>query len=234
MLEVRDLHVRYGPLEVLSGVTMHVRKGEFVTLIGPNGAGKTTLLLTLSGILKPSAGMIHLDGKRIDAERPHRIVQLGLGHVAQGRELFPDMTVRENLEMGAHRIRNRDRLGANLESVFDFFPILRERAAQRAATLSGGEQQMLAIARVLMAEPRLLVLDEPSIGLAPVVVDLLADILVRLHQEGLTILLVEQNAYLALDLAQRAFILESGQISHEGAAGELKESELVRRAYLGI
>ncbi len=234
VLEVQSLNVAYGRAQVLFDVSMTVDEGEFVTLIGPNGAGKTTLLLTLSGILKPSSGMITFGGQSLGSLRPHQIVAKGLGHVPQGKELFPTMSVLENLELGAHHIRDHSEFSDRLGRVLGFFPRLEERSRQLAGTLSGGEQQMLAIARTLMGNPSVLLLDEPSAGLAPIVIDDLADIIVDLNRHGLTVLLVEQNAYLGLELAARAYVLESGRVVASGNADDVLESDLVRRAYLGL
>ncbi len=234
MLEINSLNVAYGRVQVLFDVSISVPEGELVTVIGANGAGKTTLLLTVSGVLKPQSGEISFEGKRIDSLRPHEIVGMGLGHVPQGKELFPAMTVLENLEMGAHMVNEEDEYRQRLERAFEFFPRLSERARQRAGTLSGGEQQMLAIARALMAEPRLLLLDEPSAGLAPIIVDHLAEIILDLNRQGLTVLLVEQNAFLALEIARRAYVMESGLVVESGETQDVLESDLVRRAYLGI
>ncbi|WP_420613315.1 ABC transporter ATP-binding protein [Candidatus Spongiisocius sp.] len=234
MLEISSLNVSYGRVQVLFDVSITVPEGELVTVIGANGAGKTTLLLTVSGVLKPQSGNIRFEGREIDNLPPHEIVKLGVGHVPQGKELFPAMTVLENLEMGAHMVRRREEFEARLERAFEFFPRLSERARQRAGTLSGGEQQMLAIARALMAMPRLLLLDEPSAGLAPIIVDHLAEIILGMNESGLTVLLVEQNAYLALELARKAYVMESGRVVESGDTGVVMESDLVRRAYLGI
>ena len=234
MLEINSLNVAYGRVQVLFDVSISVPEGELVTVIGANGAGKTTLLLTVSGVLRPQSGEISFEGERIDSLRPHEIVGRGVGHVPQGKELFPAMTVLENLEMGAHMVKAEDEYRRRLERAFEFFPRLSERARQRAGTLSGGEQQMLAIARALMAEPRLLLLDEPSAGLAPIIVDHLAEIILDLNHQGLTVLLVEQNAFLALEIARRAYVMESGLVVESGETRVVLESDLVRRAYLGI
>lgn len=234
MLEISTLNVAYGRVQVLFDVSISVPEGELVTVIGANGAGKTTLLLTVSGVLQPQSGEILFEGERIDRLRPHEIVGRGVGHVPQGKELFPAMTVLENLEMGAHMVKEEDEYRQRLERAFEFFPRLRERSRQRAGTLSGGEQQMLAIARALMAEPRLLLLDEPSAGLAPIIVDQLAEIILDLNRRGLTVLLVEQNAFLALEIARRAYVMESGLVVESGETQDVLESDLVRRAYLGI
>ena len=234
MLEISRLNVAYGRVQVLFDVSISVPEGELVTVIGANGAGKTTLLLTVSGVLRPQSGEISFEGERIDSLRPHEIVAKGLGHVPQGKELFPAMTVLENLEMGAHMVKGEDEYRRRLERAFEFFPRLSERARQRAGTLSGGEQQMLAIARALMAQPRLLLLDEPSAGLAPIIVDHLAEIILELNRHGLTVLLVEQNAFLALEIAGSAYVMESGLVVESGETEAVLESDLVRRAYLGI
>ncbi len=234
MLEISSLDVSYGRVQVLFDVSITVPEGELVTVIGANGAGKTTLLLTVSGVLKPQSGSIRFEGREIDNLPPHEIVGLGVGHVPQGKELFPAMTVLENLEMGAHMVRRQDELEERLERAFESFPRLSERARQRAGTLSGGEQQMLAIARALMAMPRLLLLDEPSAGLAPIIVDHLAEIILGMNSSGLTVLLVEQNAFLALELARKAYVMESGRVVESGDTEVVMESDLVRRAYLGI
>ncbi|MYB45404.1 MAG: ABC transporter ATP-binding protein [Acidimicrobiia bacterium] len=234
MLEISSLDVSYGRVQVLFDVSITVPEGELVTVIGANGAGKTTLLLTVSGVLKPQSGSIRFEGREIDSLPPHEIVGLGVGHVPQGKELFPAMTVLENLEMGAHMVRRQDELEERLERAFESFPRLSERARQRAGTLSGGEQQMLAIARALMAKPRLLLLDEPSAGLAPIIVDHLAEIILGMNSSGLTVLLVEQNAFLALELARKAYVMESGRVVESGDTEVVMESDLVRRAYLGI
>jgi branched-chain amino acid transport system ATP-binding protein len=229
VLEIRDLHVRFGRREVLHGVTLSVRQGEIVTLVGSNGAGKTTTLKTISGLVRPSGGSIVFDGERIDRLAPHAIIARGLAQIPEGRLLFPQMTVLEHLELGALRARDR----APLEQVFALFPILSERRHQKAGTLSGGQQQMVAIGRGLMAAPRCLMLDEPSLGLAPIMVDTLADTIVRLHQSGLTILLVEQRVDLALRLADRGYVMETGRIVLEDKAAALLADERVREAYLG-
>ncbi len=233
-LEISSLNVAYGRVQVLFDVSITVDEGELVTVIGANGAGKTTLLLTVSGVLKPRSGTMAFEGRRIDNLRPHEIVALGVGHVPQGKELFPAMTVLENLEMGAHMVKEQDEFEERLERAFDFFPRLSEWARQRAGTLSGGEQQMLAIARALMAKPRLLLLDEPSAGLAPIIIDHLAEIIQDMNSQGLTVLLVEQNAFLALELARKAYVMESGIVVESGDTEAVLESDLVRRAYLGI
>ena len=233
MLEIANLDVRFGRREVLHGVSLSVRQGEIVTLVGSNGAGKTTLLKTISGLVRPSDGTIVFDGERIDRTPPHAIIARGLAQIPEGRLLFPQMTVLEHLELGGLRAENRAEPAAALERVFGLFPILAERRHQKAGTLSGGQQQMVAIGRGLMAAPRCLMLDEPSLGLAPIMVDTLADTIVSLHKSGLTILLVEQRVDLALRLADRGYVMETGRIVLEDAASALLADERVREAYLG-
>ena len=233
MLEIANLDVRFGRREVLHGVSLSVRQGEIVTLVGSNGAGKTTLLKTISGLVRPSDGTIVFDGERIDRMPPHAIIARGLAQIPEGRLLFPQMTVLEHLELGGLRAENRAEPAAALERVFGLFPILAERRHQKAGTLSGGQQQMVAIGRGLMAAPRCLMLDEPSLGLAPIMVDTLADTIVSLHKSGLTILLVEQRVDLALRLADRGYVMETGRIVLEDKAAALLADERVREAYLG-
>jgi len=232
VLEVRDLHVAYGEIPALKGISLSVGAGEIVALLGSNGAGKTTTLRTLSGLLAPRAGDIVLEGRPIAGLPAHVIVRRGIAHVPEGRRVFNRLSVRENLEMGAYT-RSDAGVAADLERVFTLFPRLRERRAQVAGTLSGGEQQMLAIARALMGSPRLLLLDEPSMGLAPVLVEQIFETVQDINRQGTTILLVEQNAALALDVAQRAYVLETGSIVLSGAAADLARDQDVRRAYLG-
>jgi branched-chain amino acid transport system ATP-binding protein len=233
VLEVSNLHVRFGRREVLHGVTLSVPQGEIVTLVGSNGAGKTTLLKTISGLVRSGEGEIAFDGARIERMAPHAIIARGLVQVPEGRLLFPQMTVLEHLELGAVRAKERGGQAASIEKVFALFPILAERRYQQAGTLSGGQQQMVAIGRGLMAMPRCLMLDEPSLGLAPIMVDTLADTIVALHKSGLTILLVEQRVDLALRLADRGYVMETGKIVLDGAARALLADERVRQAYLG-
>ena len=233
MLEIANLHVRFGRREVLHGVNLSVRQGEIVTLVGSNGAGKTTLLKTISGLVRPSDGSIVFDGERIDRMQPHAIIARGLVQIPEGRLLFPQMTVLEHLELGGLRAANRAQPTAALDRVFGLFPILAERRHQKAGTLSGGQQQMVAIGRGMMAAPRCLMLDEPSLGLAPIMVDALADTIVSLHKSGLTILLVEQRVDLALRLADRGYVMETGRIVLEDKAAALLADERVREAYLG-
>jgi branched-chain amino acid transport system ATP-binding protein len=232
LLQVDGIHVGYGRVEALSGVTVRVDDGQLVTLIGTNGAGKSTTLRAVSGLLRPTRGSITFEGRRIDHLPPYKILALGIAQVPEGRQLFPGMTVRENLELGA--LRRREGFRDRLDEVSELFPILLERQNQMAGTLSGGEQQMLAIGRGLMSNPRLLLLDEPSLGLSPVLVERLVDTIQVLRERGLTILLVEQNAHLGLELADYGYVLETGRVIMGGPASKLAASEEVRRAYLGI
>jgi branched-chain amino acid transport system ATP-binding protein len=232
LLEINDIHTYYGAIHALRGVTIHVDEGEIVTLIGSNGAGKSTTLRSISGLLRPRKGEIILRGKRIDGLRPHEIVELGVSQSPEGRRVFARMTVHENLEMGA--FSRKDKVpAADFDHVYDLFPRLRERTAQRAGTLSGGEQQMLAIGRALMAKPRVLLLDEPSMGLAPILVEQIFDIVKTINQEGTTVLLVEQNALMALAIANRGYILQTGEIVLTDQAAALSTNAAVREAYLG-
>jgi branched-chain amino acid transport system ATP-binding protein len=231
LLEVDAVEVRYGAIRALKGVSFHVNAGEIVALLGANGAGKTTTQKTVSGMLRPVAGSIRFDGHRIDGTPAHKLVHLGVCHVPEGRHVFPRMSVAENLDMGAFRFKAPD--AADLERVLSLFPRLRERYSQLAGTLSGGEQQMLAIARALMGKPRLLLLDEPSMGLAPLIVAQIFEIVREINKSGVTVLLVEQNAAQALSLADRGYVLETGEIVLEGAGRELLADERVRAAYLG-
>lgn len=232
MLKVVNVSAHYGPLPVLRRVTLHVDAGEIVCLLGGNGAGKSTLLKLISGIMKPSEGEIFFDGVPIQGEAPERIVRRGLVHVPEARQLFPNLTVQENLELGGY-IHGRRSLSRGLAEVFDLFPILSDRRRQKAGTLSGGEQQMLSIARALMARPKLLMLDEPSLGLAPLIVDEIYATVERLHATGTTVFLVEQNAMGALDICGRGYVMETGRIVLAGSAHELADHEDVQRAYLG-
>ena len=232
MLAVRGLHVYYGEIHALKGLTLAVEGEEIVALLGPNGAGKSTTLKTLSGLLPPREGRITLLGESLVGVPPHEIVRRGIAHVPEGRRIFNRLTVLENLEMGAY-IRRDGGIAQDLERVFALFPRLKERKAQVAGTLSGGEQQMLAIGRALMARPRLLLLDEPSMGLAPVLVEQIFETVRDINRQGTTILLVEQNAAMALSVAHRGYVLETGAIMLSGAAAELRENAEVRRAYLG-
>ena len=232
MLEIRDIHVFYGAIHAIKGVSFDVEEHEIVTLIGANGAGKSTILNTIAGLLRPRSGQILLDGKSITGIPTHKMVTLGMALCPEGRRIFQQMTVRENLEMGGYS-RNPSEISSSLENVFTRFPRLKEREKQIAGTLSGGEQQMLAMARALMSKPRLMMLDEPSMGLAPILVEQIFDIIRELHAGGTTILLVEQNAQMALSVANRAYVLETGNISMSGPASELLENDAVRKAYLG-
>jgi len=232
-LSVENLHVSYGAIRALHGISFHVEKGEIVTLIGANGAGKSTTLRTISGLLLADRGRIIYDGTDITNMGADRIVQMGIVQVPEGRKIFAPLTVRENLEMGAFTRRDKREIEESMEFVFNLFPRLRERAEQMGGTLSGGEQQMLAVARALMAKPRLLLMDEPSMGLAPILVEEIFNIIQRINQEGVTILLVEQNAHMALSVAHRGYVLETGVIQMEGTAAELRDNPRVREAYLG-
>ena len=232
LLEINDIHSYYGAIHALRGVTMHVDEGEIVTLIGSNGAGKSTTLRTVSGLLRPRQGEIVLRGKRIDGLPPHEIVELGVSQSPEGRRVFARMTVHENLEMGAFSRREKVPT-AEFDHVYDLFPRLRERTTQRAGTLSGGEQQMLAIGRALMAKPRVMLLDEPSMGLAPILVEQIFDIIKTINQDGTTVLLVEQNALMALAIANRGYILQTGEIVLTDKAAALSTNAAVREAYLG-
>jgi branched-chain amino acid transport system ATP-binding protein len=233
-LEVRDINTYYGNIHALQGVSIVVRDGEIVTLIGANGAGKSTTLRTISGILQPRQGQITLDGRQINGLPPHRIVELGVCQVPEGRRIFPRMTVLENLEMGAFARKDRGQLGADLDRVFELFPRLKERVGQKGGTLSGGEQQMLAIGRALMSRPKILLLDEPSMGLAPILVETIFRTVQEINQQGVTVLLVEQNALMALQVANRGYVLETGAIVLDDTAVNLRENETVQKAYLGI
>jgi branched-chain amino acid transport system ATP-binding protein len=233
VLVLEGVAARYGRVIALDGVSLTVGAGEFVCLIGANGAGKTTTLKTISGLLHPAAGRIVLDGKEIHRLPPQQIIRRGIAHCPEGRRVFPYMTVRENLEMGAYARDDSAEVMIDLERVFAHFPILAERRRQSAGTLSGGEQQMLAIGRALMARPRLLLFDEPSLGLAPTVVETVFGIIAGIQRDGTTVLMVEQNAYLALQLATRAYVMETGRITLQGPARALLDHDLVKRAYLG-
>ena len=232
LLELDDVHVRYGKIEALKGISLAIDEGEIVTLVGGNGAGKTTTLKTISGLRPVAAGAIRLGGESIVGLAPHWLVALGVAHAPEGRGIFPGMTVRENLEMGAYGRRGAD-LRPDLERALDLFPRLKERIKQFAGTLSGGEQQMLAIGRALMARPNLLLLDEPSMGLAPKLVSQVFDTITEINRQGTTILLVEQNAAQALQRAHRAYVIETGRVVIEGPAADLRKSPAVRKAYLG-
>ena len=231
MLEVKDLQVHFGVIHALKGISFSVGEGEIVSLIGANGAGKSTTLRTVSGLKKPTSGSIRLEGTDITRLSPQARVSRGLSQVPEGRRVFPEMTVQENLDLGS--FLRRGKLDAELDEVFDRFPILQQRRKQQAGTLSGGEQQMLAMGRALMAKPTVLLLDEPSMGLAPLLVQEIFDIIVRINQTGTTVLLVEQNAHIALQIANRAYVLETGSIVLSGEAKALAQTDEVKRAYLG-
>ena len=232
ILRVDNINLYYGAIHAIKGVSFHVNEGEVVTLIGANGAGKSTTLQTISGLLRSKTGSVEFCGENISRLPPHKIVERGLAQVPEGRRIFLQMTVQENLEMGAFT-QNGSSVDADLENVYGQFPRLKERRRQVAGTLSGGEQQMLAIGRALMSHPRLLMLDEPSMGLAPILVEQIFEIIRSLHQGGTTILLVEQNAQMALSVADRAYVMETGCITLSGTGKELAESDAVRKAYLG-
>ncbi|MEO6502759.1 MAG: ABC transporter ATP-binding protein [Jatrophihabitantaceae bacterium] len=231
LLQVEDIEVRYGAIRALKGVSFEVNEGEVVALLGANGAGKTTTQKTVSGMLQPTLGQIIFDGERIDGIPPHKLISMGVCHVPEGRRVFPRMTVHENLEMGAFRFKRPDM--QVFEHVLELFPRLRERIKQPAGTLSGGEQQMLAIGRALMGKPRLLLLDEPSMGLAPLIVKQIFDIVREINSSGVTVLIVEQNAAQALGLANRGYVLETGELVLSGTGRELLADDRVRAAYLG-
>jgi branched-chain amino acid transport system ATP-binding protein len=233
LLEVENLSAGYGAIDVLCGISLAVNEGEIVALVGANGAGKTTTLLCIAGALRPRAGQVSFNAQSITAEPPHRLVARGLCLSPEGRQVFPRLTVLENLEMGAYTRSDRSAVNHDLAHCYELFPILKDRASQAAGTLSGGEQQMLAIARALLARPKLLLLDEPSLGLAPLVAAKIFGTLRRLNGEGVSILLVEQNARMALRLAHRAYVLETGRITISGAAAELAEDARLQAAYLG-
>lgn len=233
MLEVTDLHAGYGLTRVLEGVSLQVGAGEIVAVLGSNGAGKTTLNMSISGLVKPRSGRVVFDGRDITARAPAEIMGAGLIQVPEGRKIFPNLSVRENLELGSYR-RAKPNRARNLERVFGTFPRLRERTGQAAGTLSGGEQQMLAIGRGLMAEPRLLILDEPSLGLSPLLVEEMFALIRKLHAEGLAIMLVEQNVAQSLEIAERAYVLENGSFVLSGAAAQVREDPELKRAYLGL
>jgi branched-chain amino acid transport system ATP-binding protein len=233
LLRVEDVHTYYGSIEALKGISIEVYEGEIVTLIGANGAGKSTTLRSINGLNHPRRGSIHFRGKDITREPPHDVVRLGISQSPEGRKLFPRMSVLENLEMGAFQRRDRAELRSDLDRVYSLFPRLAERKQQRAGTLSGGEQQMVAIGRALMAHPTLLLLDEPSMGLAPIFVERVFETIVEINQQGTTILLVEQNAMMALDVASRGYVLEVGTVALADDAKALLRNEQVRKTYLG-
>jgi branched-chain amino acid transport system ATP-binding protein len=232
LLKLENVHTYYGHIHALKGISLEVNKGEVVTLIGANGAGKSTTLRSISGLARPRSGKITFEGTPLNNLPPHKITRMGVGHVPEGRRIFPELTVRENLEMGAFTV-SRHEMVERMEYAFTLFPRIKERLNQLGGTLSGGEQQMLAMARGLLLNPRILLLDEPSMGLAPVLVDQIFEIIQQLHAQGTTILLVEQNARMALQVADRGYILQSGQIVMADSAKVLQNSEVVRKAYLG-
>jgi branched-chain amino acid transport system ATP-binding protein len=233
VLEIDDVHVYYGAIHALKGVSLTVGEGEIVSLIGANGAGKSTTLRAINGLNRPRRGTIRFQGSDISGSAPHSIVKSGIAQSPEGRRLFPRMSVTENLEMGAFQRTDRQNFRGDMDRVFELFPRLRERRTQKAGTLSGGEQQMCAIGRALMARPKLLLLDEPSMGLAPIFVERIFEIVVEINRQGTPVLLVEQNALMALDVAQRGYVMETGRIALQGPASELKTNEQVRRTYLG-
>ncbi|MGN0663717.1 MAG: ABC transporter ATP-binding protein [Negativibacillus sp.] len=233
MLKVSDLKVSYGAIQAIKGISLEVNEGEIVSLIGANGAGKTTTLHTITGLTKAQSGSVELEGRNLLATEAHKIVSLGLAHVPEGRHIFSSLTVEENLMMGAYIRKDKERIQQDLSRVYTLFPRLQERREQAAGTLSGGEQQMLAIGRAMMSNPRILLLDEPSMGLSPLLVKEIFHIIKELNQQGMTILLVEQNARMALSISNRAYVLETGKIVMEGEGQELLQDDQVRKAYLG-
>ena len=234
MLKVRDLNVSYAQVQVLHDVSLEIRAGEFVALIGANGAGKTTLMKTISGLVQPRSGRVLFKDRPIQRKDPHDITSLGLIQIPEGRRIFPSLTVLENLEMGAYLKEVRKNRFRELDRVFDLFPVLRERRNQKAGTLSGGEQQMLAIGRAIMSRPRMLMIDEPSLGLAPLITETIFRTIDEINEQGTTILLVEQNVFAGLKMAQRGYVLENGRIVLQGAASELLGNARVKKAYLGM
>ncbi len=234
LLDIQDIHTYYGNIHALKGLSLVVNEGEIVTLIGSNGAGKSTMLKTVSGVLKSREGRISFAGTRIDNLAPHKIVRIGISQVPEGRKIFSHLTITENLEMGAFVRNDTSRIRTDNEGVFDLFPRLKDRQQQIAGTLSGGEQQMLAIARALMARPRLLLLDEPSMGLAPLLVEAIFDTIIRINREGTTTLLVEQNALMAFQIATRGYVIQTGRIVLEDRTENLSENEMVQNLYLGV
>lgn len=234
LLEVENLHTYYGHIHALKGISLTVEKGEIVTLIGGNGAGKTTTLRTISGMLKPREGWVKLNGEDLGKFRANQVVYKGVAMVPEGRRVFARLTVKENLEMGAFSLTSREKQDSNMERIFNLFPRLRDRRSQLAGTLSGGEQQMLATGRALMANPSILLMDEPSMGLAPVLVELIFDIIQQINKEGVTILLVEQNALMALGVAHRGYVLQTGEIVLSDNAEKLRKDTSIQKAYLGM
>ena len=234
ILEIKDLRVHYGKAEALKGISMSLEVGCIVTLIGANGAGKTTTLRTISGLKMPTSGEIWYQGTRIDGLPPHEILKKGIAHVPEGRMVFSSLSVMENLRMGAYTIKDKQKVAKNLEMVFEHFPVLNKRRHQIAATLSGGEQQMLAVARALMSSPKVMLMDEPSIGLSPILVEEVGRIITQINQSGVSIILVEQNARMALELASTAYVLEVGEVTLQGSAKKLSTEESVVKAFLGV
>ena len=233
MLKIENLHIKYGAIHAVKGIDIEVNEGEIVTLIGANGAGKTSILKALSGLVKPSEGTITYDGKVLNKKNAQDIMKAGISHVPEGRRIFADMTVLENLELGAYQRKDKEGIKKDLEAIYERFPILKDRSKQAAGTLSGGEQQMLAMGRALMANPKILLLDEPSMGLAPILVKEIFSIIKDINAKGTTILLVEQNARMALSVATRAYVMETGKIVMSGTGQELADSEEIQKAYLG-
>jgi branched-chain amino acid transport system ATP-binding protein len=233
MLKIEDMHVYYGAIHAVKGISLEVKEGQIVTLIGANGAGKTTILRTISGLEKAREGSITFEGKNIGTMQAEDIVKIGISQVPEGRRVFTDLSVLENLDLGAYFTKDKKVINESLERVFEAFPRLYERRNQSAGTLSGGEQQMLSMGRALMSKPRLMMLDEPSMGLAPILVRQIFSIIEEFHREGTTILLIEQNAHLALSIADKGYVLETGKIVYEGTASELSQTEEIKKAYLG-
>ena len=234
MLELKDVHTYYGNIHALKGISLRVEKGEIVSLIGSNGAGKSTTLRTIQGIIRPRSGTIMLEGVALEKLPPHEVAMRGVAQSPEGRMIFPRMTVMENLEMGAYARKDKTGFSDDLDRVFNLFPRLKERVTQKGGTLSGGEQQMLAMGRALMARPSILLLDEPSMGLSPILVELIFEIIQTINKEGITILLVEQNALMALSIANRGYVIQTGEILLTDTAAKLQENEMVRKSYLGI
>lgn len=234
LLEVKGINVHYQKIQAVTDISIQIDEGQIVTLIGANGAGKSTTLRTISGLKRATSGSVWFDGERIDQLAPEKIVRMGIAHVPEGRQVFPDLSVNENLLSGAYLRKDREGIARDLEEVHEHFPILKERRNQKAKTLSGGEQQMVAIGRALMSNPRLILMDEPSLGLSPVLVQEVAKIIREINKKGVPVILVEQNAELALNLASYGYVLETGRIAIEGKAKDLHENEHVRQAYLGV
>jgi len=233
MLDVKNIEVAYGKIVAVKDISLTVNKGEIVTLIGSNGAGKSTTLRTISGLIKPRKGEITFEGRRIDGKPGHEVVELGICHSPEGRRIFPRMSVRENLELGAFLRKDKAGISEDFDRVLNLFPRLKERVEQRAGTMSGGEQQMLAVSRALMGSPKILLLDEPSMGLAPVLVEMIFETIKKIREQGTTILLIEQNANAALEVADRAYVVESGSVRMSGKASDLRKDDAVTKAYLG-